>query len=214
MQHHRHWQIPPLRKDYLAIYDHLAVWARQVEFVNPDDAQRLRAEADLHPTQASDVLTRTAVFRDALYSAVLNPGPNQAWQAVAAEIHAAAAAARLTPGSPHGAWTLSRRDVGLALPLLAAARTAGELLTSPQLARVRACPGQRCGMAVPRPPLAAVAGAAWPSAETAPRSTDSPNATRPDKRQLPVRPRRTARNAAFAQSTTGRQDPGAERVGP
>jgi hypothetical protein len=117
-------------KEYLLGYRHLVVLARATGLLTA-------AEAAALPKDAPDVLARALRFREGLYTVLPEPGPGRAWDAVAAEIEHAAAAARLTPSG----WSLPQRPE---LPMLAFARAAGDFLTSSH-APVRACPGTRCG---------------------------------------------------------------------
>jgi predicted RNA-binding Zn ribbon-like protein len=116
-------------KEYLLTSRHLSVWARAAGLV-----EWLPAEED------DDVLARALTLRDALYAVCTGVGSDAAWRTVAAEAERAACAARLTPEG----WLLPE-TLGAELPLLAVARAAGELVASPRLGLVRACPGRGCG---------------------------------------------------------------------
>lgn len=121
----------PEPKEYLRSWRHLLALARDLGLVSREDAEVLRGADD------PAVLRRALAFREALYAACLDPRPGSAWDAVAAEAERAAAAATLRPGG----WSLPRTAE---LPLLAFARAAAELLTTPH-ARIRRCPGDGCG---------------------------------------------------------------------
>lgn len=124
----------PVRKEYLRTYAHLVVWAREAGLLDPEAAARLR-DAD-----GAAVLRRALALRDSLYAVLRDGERGAAWETVAREAERAAAASRLTP---YG-WRLAE-GAGVSLPVLAAARAGGELVVSPEAARVRACPGRGCG---------------------------------------------------------------------
>ena len=117
-------------KEYLRSYAHLAVWARAAGLVDrvPDGPRSGR------------VLERALCLRGALYAICTHRPDDDSWDVVASEAQRAACASRLTPAG----WRFAD-DVGPELPLLAVARAAGELVVSPRLERVAACPGDGCG---------------------------------------------------------------------
>ena len=125
----------PEPREYLVSYDHLVIWAREAGLVEPDVAQRLRRLSGGEKTFA-----RALRLRSAIYAAFTEPS-DEAWDIVAAEAHRAATAARLTRGA---GWVIPE-DAGAELPVLAIARAAGELLSSPELVKVGRCPGHGCG---------------------------------------------------------------------
>lgn len=119
----------PERKEYLATFEHLAVWAREAGLVEAASAP---------PGAADQILGRALRFREALYPVLLERADEDDWSIVAAEIERAAQAARFrAPGT----WTVSETPDR---PLLVAARAAGELLATARTA-IRACPGHGCG---------------------------------------------------------------------
>jgi predicted RNA-binding Zn ribbon-like protein len=113
-------------KEYLRTPAHLLALGRDLGLV---------AAASPEPTGA--VLSRALALREALYDIALDPRPGAAWDVVASEAGRAAAAATLTPEG----WRL---PLTRELPLLAFARSAGELLTSDH-PPIRRCPGGGCG---------------------------------------------------------------------
>jgi CGNR zinc finger protein/putative stress-induced transcription regulator len=117
-------------KEYLASYRHLVSLARALGLVSAAAAAAL-------PDDAPDVHARALRFRDALYATVRTPTAGAAWDAVAAEVEHAAAAATFTPDG----WSFPQTAE---LPLLVFAHAAGELIASPH-PPIRACPGRRCG---------------------------------------------------------------------
>lgn len=133
------------RREWLLSYDVLATWSALVELVDDGAAGRLRVEAGRHPRLAAAVLARARTLRLAVHDAVLDPGNENALSSVTHELRRAGAAVRVAPGQDGAAtWALAD-DVGLELPVLAVAWSAGSLLTSPDVASVSACPGIDCG---------------------------------------------------------------------
>ncbi|MEV6692243.1 CGNR zinc finger domain-containing protein [Micromonospora sp. NPDC051196] len=140
------WTEPPgPEREWLRDFDRLAVWTRHVQLLTPTTVARLREEGRRQPSAAHEVLVATRLLRTALHDVLLDPGDTTAFRHVAEQAHRAAAAAVLESdqdGLAH--WSLPD-DVGLGLPLLACARAAADLLTSPARAEVRACPADDCG---------------------------------------------------------------------
>lgn len=132
--------------EYLKGYDELAVWSGHVGLLPARRVAALREEARRHPRTASSVVERTRRFRAALYPLLLRrPGGKDGTEPVAREVRAAASAAVLHEAGEGFRWGVDE-DAGLAVPLLAAAWSAADLLTAPELlASVHACPGSGCG---------------------------------------------------------------------
>jgi predicted RNA-binding Zn ribbon-like protein len=132
------------RREWLASYDVLATWAFAHGLVDRDRMRALRARAAADPRAAERVLDDARVLRSAVHDAVLDPGDDGALERVGVHARRAGAVAGLTPGAGHARWELDACP-GLDLPVLAAAWSAAELLTSPEVAYVAACPGVDCG---------------------------------------------------------------------
>lgn len=122
-------------REYLLDYAHLAAWARGAGLVGDEQAARLRRAAAT--ADAAAELERARTLREACHAA-LTTGAR--WDEVASAVHEALAALVLVPGG----FELAPADE-LALPRLAAARAAGELLGSADAAAVGRCPGAGCG---------------------------------------------------------------------
>jgi predicted RNA-binding Zn ribbon-like protein len=127
-------------REYLASYEHLAVWARERGIVAAGDTRRAVAEAARDPEGALAVLRRARRLREALYAVLTETAGPPDRAAVAAEVERAAAAARLAWTERRAQWLL---PTTIELPLLAAARAAGDLLTAP--VPVGRCAGHGCG---------------------------------------------------------------------
>jgi predicted RNA-binding Zn ribbon-like protein len=131
-------------RDYLEDYGHLAVFAGFVGVLPEDRVASLRRQARRRARESASALERARRFRAALYDTVRNGAASPSWDLVAREVEAAAAARRLHRANEGIRWEIEP-GAGLAAPMLAMAWSAGELLTSRDLAYVRACPGAGCG---------------------------------------------------------------------
>lgn len=132
-------------REWLRDFDRLAVWTGYVRLLAPTAVGRLREHGRRDPAAANDVLVATRLLRTALHDVLLDPGDTAAFRHVAEQAQRAAAVAVLESdqdGLAH--WTLPD-DVGLLLPLLAAAQAAAELLSTPARTEVRACSAVDCG---------------------------------------------------------------------
>jgi predicted RNA-binding Zn ribbon-like protein len=130
--------------DYLRSYEYVVAWAKGAGLVEHDLADRIRGRAARNTADASRALEEARAFRSSLHGVLLKPRPGADWDRVAALVGEGTASAALKPGAPAATWELPER-VGMRLPLLALARSAGELLTSDEVASVRSCPGNHCG---------------------------------------------------------------------
>ena len=130
--------------DYLRSYEYVVAWAKGAGLVEHDLADRIRRRAARRTAEASRALEEARAFRHSLHTVLLEPRPGADWDRVAGLVAEGTAAAVLTPGAHTARWELPER-IGLRLPLLALARSAGELLTSGEVAMVRSCPGNHCG---------------------------------------------------------------------
>ena len=149
------WNSPPgAGGDYLRDYPTLATWALHHGLITADERAAALADAEAHSARGDAVLRDTKAFRGHLYSLLVVDGTGAAGapadgraalasvSRVAAEAHGARHLERLADGST--GW---RFDLGhpVRLPLLTAAASAADLLTSPAATTVHACPGNDCG---------------------------------------------------------------------
>lgn len=130
--------------EYLTDYEHLVVWAGFVGILRPDQVRVHRQRARGSASAAASVLERARTFRANLYAVLRDPACAPAWPAVADQVAAAAHSLHLHRGVETIDWEIAPA-ADLSAPLAAAAWSAGELLTSPALRRVRACAGPGCG---------------------------------------------------------------------
>jgi predicted RNA-binding Zn ribbon-like protein len=136
-------------RDYLTNYVELVRWGEHAGMLTGQAAREMERAAALEPHAAEDALTRAIELREALYrafaaaaaGAALEPADleaiNQTW--VNALAHA-----RIAPEGNRFAWCWAQ-DADLDAAWWPIARSAVELLTSPDLNRVRQCPGSNCG---------------------------------------------------------------------
>ena len=140
------WGSPPSpRREYLGDYQRLAVWAGHTELLDAATVARLGRAGARRPDEATQVLTSARSLRRVLHTAALDPRDRRALSDVSTFVREAAAHSVLRPGDDGLPRWEFRRDSGLALPVLAVARAAGDLLDSPDLTLVKACPGEDCG---------------------------------------------------------------------
>jgi predicted RNA-binding Zn ribbon-like protein len=130
--------------EYLADYEHLVVWAGFVGLLRPDHVSVLRQRARESTSAAASVLEHARAFRANLYAVLRDPVGAPAWPAVADQVAAAAQTLHLHRADNAISWEIAP-SADLSAPLAAAAWSAGDLLTSPALRRVRACAGLGCG---------------------------------------------------------------------
>ncbi len=131
--------------DFLASYDHLAVLAGALDLLPAGDVSRLRRAARRQPDAAVTALERARTVRAVVRAAILDPEDAE----VVAELTVAARSAGITvelvPGRP-ARWRVGGITAeDLDRPADAFAWAAAELVTRPEVARVRACPGHGCG---------------------------------------------------------------------
>jgi predicted RNA-binding Zn ribbon-like protein len=131
---------PQPRGEWLRDYDTFIGWTAYAGLLDPEEEAALRGRSG---ARAVAVLDEARSFRERLHTAVLEPTDTRAVSNVGALVRRAAAGLRLEPGADP-AWRVeaTRR---LELPLLRVAWAAGQLLTSGELDRVKACPGDECG---------------------------------------------------------------------
>ncbi len=150
------WHAAPQPVERLTSYEALVAWSEQAGAVAEGEAKQLLAEAERQPREAEAVLQRAVSLREAIYrlfAALAHGRPVD--EADLAELNAALAAAlpglRLvqveSPQREEGqfawAWAAGRSDLDRMLwPVV---RSAADLLTSADLARVRQCAGDPCG---------------------------------------------------------------------
>jgi len=133
----------PARTEWLTSYEAFLIWNSAVGLLSPAEVFRLIEQAGGRPTEAARRLTATLDFRIDLYDVLTaradeTDGP---FEAVARMIERASGRRQFVRSETDGgAWELPE---DLARPLDQLALLAADLLTGPELAHVRTCPG--CG---------------------------------------------------------------------
>jgi len=133
----------------LVSYDALVEWAEHEKVISGAAGQRLLAAAHKHPQQAAAALGRARAFREALNGLAIaaqsgkSPGAD-ILRTIGACLSSAYANARLVPFEGTLQWVASAED-DLERIVWEVARSAGRLVISPRLARIRACAADDCG---------------------------------------------------------------------
>jgi predicted RNA-binding Zn ribbon-like protein len=136
-------------RDKLGTYEDLLMWSRLAGLVSPAGVRSLERRAAGKPKEAFVVLKRAAALREALYrvfrSVVDGRRPiRNDIEILERELSIARDHERLSPAAGAFVWTWDNRDA-LDQVLWAVSRSAAELLTSKELARLRQCGGDECG---------------------------------------------------------------------
>jgi predicted RNA-binding Zn ribbon-like protein len=140
---------PVRRKEGLCSYGDLVEWGRQAGILTGEEARGLAAAVRRGPGAAGAALARAIALREALF---------RLFSAIAAGRHAGAgdvaaindslprALSRLRVRSSRGAfhWRFEAGDRDLDRVLWPVVRSAAELLTSPELPRLRECASGSC----------------------------------------------------------------------
>lgn len=133
----------------LDTYEALVAWAREQHLVSAAAADRLVAEAQRHPHQASAVLSRAKRFREALngLAEAIDAGRQphaDVLQTISECLANAYANGRLVPHEGTLQWMASAED-DLDRVVWEIGRAAGRLVVSARLGRLRACAAGDCG---------------------------------------------------------------------
>ena len=134
--------------EYLASYDHLALFVREAGLVHAAACRRIRGRAQERPEEAAGVLAAAFELREALYRVCVGEDRRKDRELVAARVEESADAAdfdiesRRAGSGPRASWSLPTE---LELPLHAVARSAATLLAAEEPVPIRSCPGRNCG---------------------------------------------------------------------
>lgn len=133
----------------LVSYDALVGWAREQHLLSAAAADRLLAEARKHPHQAAAVLARARELREALNGLATaidagRPPAPPVLDTISGFLATAYAHGRLVPHEGALQWVAATDDE-LDRVLWEIGRSAGRLVLSPRLSRVRACAAGDCG---------------------------------------------------------------------
>lgn len=135
--------------EHLHSYADLLAWAQGQKILTSELAVRLAGESERHPQAAADALQRALALREALYrifTAHADGLPPAApdLQLLNTTLAEAMPHRRLTVGADGFTWEWEAEADDLAQMLWPVARSAADLLTSPDLGRVRECAGATC----------------------------------------------------------------------
>ena len=136
--------------DYLNSYDDLMAWGHHAGLVTEDEARQLIEMAQRQPSQAGQVFEQAIVLRETIYRIFIaiasGENPAAADLATLNEALSEALARLEIVSTPEGfAWDWPGDEPRLERLLWPLARSAGDLLTSAELKRVRECGGDNCG---------------------------------------------------------------------
>jgi predicted RNA-binding Zn ribbon-like protein len=136
-------------RERLRVYSDLISWGRQAGLLTDLEAQRLIREARRRPAQAATVLERAVGLREALYRlfsvAASGRVPNEDdLAALNAVLSVALSRSRIVLTDGGFGWDWADREDSLERALWPVARSAAQLLTSGELARVRECAETSC----------------------------------------------------------------------
>ncbi|MBI1881537.1 MAG: ABATE domain-containing protein [Chloroflexi bacterium] len=140
---------PDRPREYLHTYSDLVAWSRHAGILTDTAARRLVDEAERRPAEATQVLARALGLREAIYrifSAIAAGGaPIVADLAILNDaLPEALARLQVTPAEDGFTWNWRADEAALDSMLWPVVCSAGELLTSTELARVRECDGETC----------------------------------------------------------------------
>jgi predicted RNA-binding Zn ribbon-like protein len=143
------WRVQPGNEEYIRDYEDLVAWAEHAGALNEREGRSLLRTAEAEPRKAAAAHRRAITLREAIYrifsaaAAGRAPAPGD----VDLLNRAVADAYRhlsLAPAAGGFAWEWRGAEGSLELPLWKVARSAADLLVSPELRRVRECAGERC----------------------------------------------------------------------
>jgi predicted RNA-binding Zn ribbon-like protein len=136
-------------RERLVGYGDLVAWSRQAGVVTEREAGALLREAQRRPAEAAAVLERAIHLREAIYRIFsAAAGERPAGGGDLATLNAALADALpllgLVPAGDRFAWEWTTNGQRLDRMLWPVARSAADLLTAGELARVRECEAETC----------------------------------------------------------------------
>jgi len=137
-------------RDKLADYNHLLEWSRLAGVTSQTESRNLAGYAASHQHAAQATRERAVLLREALFrifnSAVEGRRPREGdLDMLSREVQSAWAHERLTHTGGAFGWIWEHSDAALDRILWPVSLSAGELLTSGDLSRLRQCGGNECG---------------------------------------------------------------------
>ena len=139
----------PYRREMLDSYSDLVTWSQQAHILTDDQAQRLLEKAAHHPKDASAILQRAIVLREAIHDIFFviadDASPNEGNLAILnTELAEAMSQARIVPKANSFVWDWTGKEDALNHILWLVARSAADLLISGELHDVRVCSAPDC----------------------------------------------------------------------
>jgi len=142
---------PTLRaQDLLPDYRHLLAWSLQVGALSETEVAELVSRADQVPAESARALERSRQVREAIFSvfsaaARAERPPRDDVKVLNEAIRQAFGRLELEPAADGYRWHWQSQPPDLDRPLWPIVRSAADLLTSTDLARVRECNAENCG---------------------------------------------------------------------
>jgi predicted RNA-binding Zn ribbon-like protein len=135
-------------KEYLNTYADLISWAKKLGLLNGPTANKYLSKAAQFPDLASGCLERAKELREAIYKIVTAPmyerNITEDLFLISKEATMALGHARIVPVSNGFSWQWSESELNLDRVLWPIARSISDLVTSPNLQRVRECASETC----------------------------------------------------------------------
>ena len=145
------WHASDHPNDNLHNYADLIAWAEAAAILPPDRAERSRQMAQMQPKLAGAAFDRAIRLREAIYRLFVDVSEQRAFHSedlafLNEALSEALSHLQVVPSSAGFDWSWEESPVGLNQILWPVARSAGELLISDKLKRVRQCADDRgCG---------------------------------------------------------------------
>jgi predicted RNA-binding Zn ribbon-like protein len=137
-------------RDELKSYADLVSWSRQADVISEREARRLLRKAAEHPVKANTVFERAKALRDAIFrifeAVAKEKAPARTDLAILnAALGEAMVRARVVATADGFAWSWAEDEGDVLEQMLwPIARSAADLLTSPEVSRTRECGGDVC----------------------------------------------------------------------
>ena len=136
-------------RDRLTTFEDLVSWGGEAGLLVEGMNAELRKEAAEHPREAEGVLSAAKDLREALYAIFSSVATGEAPEGEAVALlndalPEAMGAFRLAPARPGLEWEWALSGAGLHGILAPLVKDAAELLTSPEVGRIRECESETC----------------------------------------------------------------------